>query len=146
MAKVKYSQINGILSVLGAWLNIKGVSWELLQQACAVTDAVVEANTTYQKLRKKATDDYVLRDESGQPVLQKDDKGNVIEGVGADGQTFNLPDFGENTEKITAEIERIDALMFDCPELSAEIVKENQQTLGITLAHMRAISPLLSTK
>lgn len=132
MAKVKYFQIEGLTSVLASWWNIKGVDWELLQQAEATAAGVAEASETFNKLRKKLIDEYVQRDDNGDQLTRADAAGNEI------------LDFGDNQARVDAEFAHISALEFDCPVLSAELVKANREALGVTLGVMRMIKPVLS--
>ena len=132
MAKVKYAHIEGLTSVLASWWNVKGVDWELLQQADATTACVTEASETFNKLRKKLIDEYVQRDDSGDQLTRTDAAGNEI------------LDFGANQTTVDAEFAAISALEFDCPVLSAELVKANREALGVTLGVLRMIKPVLS--
>ena len=134
MTKVKYGQIQQIEAVLNQWWDVKGLPWVFLQQVDDVITAIGQANTTFEKMKKKLIDDYAEKDEAGGVITVKD----------ADGNPTGIPSFGDNQALVDAAWLELVNTEFDCPALSAAQLERNTEALGLTLATKRMIKPIVA--
>lgn len=134
MLKVKYGQIQQIENVLNQWWNIKGLPWAFLQQVDGVISAIAAGNSTFEKMKQKLIDDYAEKDNEGQVVIVKD----------ADGNPTGAPSFGDNGALVDEKWQELVSTEFDCPALPAALLEANAETLGMTLASMRMIKPIIA--
>ncbi len=136
MTKVKFGEIATIETVLLQWWNVKGLPWALLQQVDSIITAVAAGKETFDKMKHKLIDDYAEKDESGQVVM-------VID---ANGQSTGIPSFGDNQAKVDELWDELIATEFDCPTLPAQMLADNVDKLGLTPGTMRMIKPLVAAE
>ena len=132
MVKVKFGEIHPIETVLLQWWNVKGLPWAFLQQVDSVTTAIATGKETFEKMKGKMIDDYAEKDEAGQVVMNHD----------ANGQSTGIPSFGENQTKVDDLWDELTATTFDCPSIPAQMLEDNAEKLGLTLATLRMIKPI----
>lgn len=134
MVKIKFGEIHPIETVLLQWWNIKGLPWAFLQQVDNVTTAIATGKETFDKMKNKMIDDYVEKDDAGQVVMNHD----------ANGQSTGIPSFGENQTKVDDLWDELTATTFDCPFIPAQMLEDNAEKLGLTLATLRMIKPIVA--
>lgn len=134
MVKVKFGEIHLIEAVLLQWWNIKGLPWPFLQQVDNVITAIAAGKETFEKMKHKMIDDYAEKDEAGEIVRVTDE----------DGRETGIPSFGENQAEVDALWNELTATTFDCPSLAASTLKDCAETLGLTLATLRMIKPIVA--